>query len=306
VTDHPLVSAIVLNWKNAEDTLRCVGSLEAATYPNLRIVIVDNGSGDGSVGRFRTAFPRHEVIGLETNGGYAKGNNEGIRHALKLGAEFLLVINNDVVVEPGFLEPMVDVARSDERVGLVTCKAFFSGDPGRIYCTGGHIGKLRCSGRPLSREETGRLMPVGYVSGCVFLVRRQVLESVGFMDESFFMYFEDFEYSRRVGARFTMMYTPEGVVHHRSGGGDTLGNYSALYFYYNTRNRLLAFEKDHWLYRAYVVAYSLGLAFVKTCYILLFGRRGRTTERPVDRVFAIWKGLKDGLLGRRSGIDNVS
>ena len=302
MSDRPSVHAVVLNWRQPDDTVACVRSLESSGYPGLGIIIVDNGSGDGSVETFRAAFPRHEVISLESNGGYARGNNEGIRHALRRGAEYVLIVNNDVVAEPGFLEPMVRIAEAEERVGVVTCKAYFSDGSGRIYCTGGHLSRLRCSGAPLSQAETGRIMPVEYVSGCVLLVKRRVFEDAGLIDETFFMYYEDFEFSRRVGKKFTMMYTPEGVVHHRSGGGSGWSNYTARYLYYNTRNRLLAFRGDGPPGRIYAAAYSVALACLKSCYLLVPGTLRPGDAEPVTgRIAAIWKGLFDGLLLKSSG-----
>lgn len=216
---YPLVAAIVLNWNGLEDTIACLTSLRQVSYPNYRVIVVDNGSTDGSPGEIARLFPDVLLLRRDVNGGYAAGNNEGIQYALKHGADLILILNNDVVVDPGFLQPMIDEALGERSPGVVTCKALLQSDPRRVYCTGGTLSSWRCSGKPLSPALTSVVCGVECVSGCILLVRRNVFETVGSFDEQFFMYGEDLEFSLRVGTLYPMIYTPSGVIYHKSGGG---------------------------------------------------------------------------------------
>ena len=290
------VAVIVLNWNDYKDTAECVLSLKRTKYPNIEIILVDNGSNDGSDIQLERDFPGLKLIKLQRNGGYAAGNNAGIRFALERQAEYILILNNDVVVEPDFLSPMVALAEKNPAAGIVTCKAFFQSKNGRVYCTAGSFSWLRCAGvalAPRHREYEGE---VEYISGCILLIRRDVFDTVGMLDERFFMYFEDLEFSRRVCRHFKLFYTPRGVVYHKSGGGDGWTNYTETYLYYTARNRFWVFRQEQLWYRSYVFLYSLVNALAKSLVVFIhsLSRHGHH-KRLRTRLLALWQGLFDGL-----------
>jgi len=240
----PQIIAIVLNWNGYADTAKCVLSLQQAAYSSLKIIMVDNGSTDGSAAKLEQTFPDLTLIKLPRNLGYAAGNNAGIKAALEFDTEYLLVLNNDVVVDKNFLLPMVALAEKNPSWGIVTCKAFLQSHPQRIYCTAGSFSRIRCAGVPLSRRYLDREGEVNYISGCVLLVKKKVFETVGLFNEKFFMYCEDLEFARRVVKQFKLAYTPQGIVYHKSGGGDRWKNYTETYLYYTTRNRFWVFQNE--------------------------------------------------------------
>src|SRR4051812_28779275 len=112
----PQIAAVVLNWNNYQDSRDCLLSLQQATYPRLRVVLVDNGSSDGSGEQLAAEFPGADFMSNTTNLGFARGCNVGTRHALAHGADYVLLLNNDTVVTAGFLEPAVATAEADPRV----------------------------------------------------------------------------------------------------------------------------------------------------------------------------------------------
>ena len=291
------VAIIILNWNGLDDTIACVRSLLQISDQRFQIILVDNDSTDGSSDELERLFPEIVLIRRRVNDGYAGGNNEGIRYALQHGAEYLLILNNDVVVEPNFLVPMIKVLNDRPEVGVVTCKAYFAGEKGKIYSTGGTLSTLRCTGISLPTTLADKEGEVSFISGCVLMVRKKVFETVGLFDEEFFMYFEDTEFSSRVGKSFKLFYTPAGVVYHKSGAGGHWTNYTEFYLYYNTRNRFLAFRSEHWFYQLYVIAFSLALALVKSILIFSYGLPRRRRDDSLKRIRAIWRGLKDGLAG---------
>jgi GT2 family glycosyltransferase len=282
------IIAVVLNWNAADYTLACVRSLLDSGYKGLDVVLVDNASSDDSVGRLRSELADIPLLTRPSNDGYAAGNNAGIKYALAHGADYVLVLNNDVVVTRGFLEPMLAEAEADPTVALVTCDARFQSDTSRPYPTGGRISWWRGAGVALSGPSRHERTLVDFVSGCILLMRRDLFEKVGFFDESFFMYFEDVDFSRRVSRQFRMVYTPKATVYHRSGGGDAWSRQTPTYLYYMARNRVRAFRDRSVFYRAYLVLVSFAAAVSKSVAILVSGSRRN------QQLGALWRGFVAG------------
>jgi GT2 family glycosyltransferase len=289
------VTAVVLNWNRPDDTIACVRSLQSSGYPDLDLVVVDNASTDDSAVRIQAELGELPLLCRPSNDGYAAGNNAGIKYALAHGADYVLVLNNDVIVTPGFLDPMVAEMDSDPAIGIVTCDARFQSDRSRTYPTGGSISLVRGAGVRLPNSRRSHRSEVGFVSGCILLVRRAVLETVGLFDETFFMYFEDVEYSRRVSSAFRMVYTPDATVYHRSGGGETWGSQSPTYLYYMARNRFFAFRRESALYRIYLVVLGGVSATAKSAAILVAGVRNGRLPVARKQLRALWSGLLAGV-----------
>ncbi len=302
ISQTPSIFAVVLNWNGYEDTAKCLVSLRQATYPNLKIVLVDNGSTDGSAEKLERSFPEIATLKLPHNGGYAAGNNAGIRFALKNGADYVLVLNNDVVVDKNFIQPMLELLERKPAAGIVTCKVYYELEPQRIYSAGGTFSLWLCTGvndfqgqiSNAFHSSQEREREVTFIPGCVFLARRAVFEKIGMMEEKFFLYFEDLEFSRRVRERFKLFYTPRGTIYHKSGAGTGWAYYTPTYLYYHTRNRFWVFRDDPAVYRLYVFLFTFLNALAKTLAIVL------TFRQPTERISALWRGVKDGVVTRRT------
>lgn len=245
----PCVSVIILNWNNAPDTLECIDSVVSLDYPNFTIVVVDNGSTDGSVSVVKARFPEITVLENNDNLGYAEGNNIGIRYALEHGADYALVLNNDTVVDSKMLMELVAVARSVPLAGMVGPKVCCLEQPNTIMAAGskidwkrGIISHLDMGQREseLSREEaTPR--KADFLIGCCYLASRQMIERVGILDARFYLNFEDIDWCIRVArAGFRVLYAPKAKIWHRVSA--TLGLGSPANTYYMTRNALLFFR----------------------------------------------------------------
>jgi GT2 family glycosyltransferase len=196
------VLAIVLNWNGLDDTLECLESLRQSDYPDFGAIVVDNGSEDGSCPAIREHFPEVHVIENGHNLGFVRGNNIGLTAALERGAELLLVLNNDTVLEPDCVTEMVRAMESDEIIGIVgplmqrTLRPDLV-DMGGVFdfWTGTVILHQFVSGR-----EGDGVQPIGYVWGCGLMTRAEVLRSVGFFDERYIAYYEDADFCMRAGA----------------------------------------------------------------------------------------------------------
>ena len=218
----PRVTAVVLNWCGENVTRRCLRSLERSTYGPLRVLLVDNGSPDGSGDRLHAEFPDLPYLQNGANLGYAGGNNRGIEWALGAGAEQVLVLNNDTVVEPEAVGHLVRALLSaGDQVAAVGPKILRLDDPTRIWWAGGDFSRLR--GLGLHRRENALDTPgapaepeeVTFLTGCCFLTTAPVLRRVGGFAEDFFAYIEDVEWSLRlVRAGFRLLYEPRARILH--------------------------------------------------------------------------------------------
>jgi GT2 family glycosyltransferase len=296
---YSLVAAIVLNWNAADETIDCVNSLIQSSYANLQIIIVDNASTDDSVKLIRTAFPEIKLLCNQKNTGYAGGNNVGINWALNQNADYILILNNDVTVDFSMVSILVETIEQNEQIGLISGKVFYKENTARIFTGAGRFIKWRCTG--VNRGTTfgrfylhNRECAVNYISGVLFLARADVFRKVGLLDEKYFMYFEDLEFSFRVSKKYILFYSPNAISYHKSGGGTKWSNYSEIYLYYQTRNRLIVFEDKNIVYRIYVLFFTLFITVAKSITISFTSKSENSIKNK--RINALWRGLKDGLL----------
>lgn len=222
---YPKVAIIILNWNGKNDTLNCLKSLANLNYPNYDVIVVDNGSTDGSQEAIKKMFPWVKLIENKQNLGFAKGNNIGIRYALKdRNVKYIFVLNNDTKVEPNCLTELVKVAESDDRIGIVQPKVLRMDNP-KIIDTTGHVFKFgfgwivdRGFGKIDRGQYDDKLDIVGGCA-CACLYRRKMLEDIGLFDESLDTYYEDAELSWRAYKKgWKAKYVPSAIVYHKRGG----------------------------------------------------------------------------------------
>jgi GT2 family glycosyltransferase len=220
---EPSVVAVVVNWNRAQDTIACLRSLASVTYPECSTVVVDNGSDDGSARLIGAAELGVEVLVNPANLGFAAGANVGIRRALNLGADYVLLLNNDATADPGFLEPLVAACQNGSGVGIAGPSVFYAGE--EFYSSGGWPRRLlpllvRQARPPEGLESTSwtslAAVELGYLWAQAMLVRSQVFERIGLFDEGFFMYYEDCDFCRRASrAGFRLLWVPGSRVWHK-------------------------------------------------------------------------------------------
>jgi hypothetical protein len=215
---------VVLNWNNKSDTLACLESLAKADLAGATVLVVDNGSRDGSAEAVRQGFPQFDLLALPENRGFAGGNNAGIRRALDAGAEGVLLLNNDTVVDEKFLFPLVDVFNDNPDAAAVS-SAIHRLDHPEMLDVAHSIVDFR-------RREAVRILGVNAVPGlgegfhvctqvevtigCSMLVSARALGDVGLFDEAYFAYHEDVDWSLRARKRgYRLFYQPWSRVFHR-------------------------------------------------------------------------------------------
>ncbi len=220
-TSSPRVFVIIVNWNRRKDTLECLASFCRVSYPNFRVLVVDNASSDGSVQAVQSRYPQAAVLQLPKNLRYAGGNNAGLREFLKSADDYVLLLNNDTTVEPDFLDHLVAAAQSDEEVGLISPKILYYDKPDVIWFAGGVLkpawGYVRHHG--LRRRDDGtidRRKEVTFLTGCCLFIKRQVVEKIGLLDEKFYLYSEDADYCLRARkAGFKLHYEPRARIYHK-------------------------------------------------------------------------------------------
>jgi hypothetical protein len=214
----PRVTAIVLNWCNERDTAACLESLAASHYDALTVLLVDNGSPDGSGDRLHARFAATPYLQTGANLGYAGGNNRGMQWALEQGADYLLVLNNDTVIDADCAARLVDTAVAHGAAVVAPQIRYFDA-PDRVWYGGGVFSRPRAIGvHHLHGGLSNSTEPVQvtFVTGCCFLIRADAVRDIGGFDESFFAYVEDAELSVRLAASGrTMLYEPRARVLHR-------------------------------------------------------------------------------------------
>ena len=241
----PRIVVVILNWNGRDDTLECLESVEKIDYPNFGVIVVDNGSCDDSVAAIHAAFPRVEVIETGANLGFSGGNNAGIKRALELGADYVLLLNNDTEVDERLLRAFVSAAERFPNAAAFSAKIYFFHDRYRIWHAGTRWDSDTCRfvhiGEGLQDDHDGDVIAceTDYACGCAFFVAAARLQKIGLLDDAFFLYFEETDWcyrARRAG--YASVFVPEAKLWHKvavSFGGDG----SPLAIYFVTRNRLL-------------------------------------------------------------------
>lgn len=246
---EPSVAVIILNWNGREDTLECLSSLQAVTYPNFKTIVVDNGSADGSVDAFKREFPAIEIIETGKNLGFAGGNNVGIKLALTREFDAFLLLNNDTTVDPYFLTALVEEIYSSDDVGATNSVIYYSGEPNVIWSAGGKLDwKTGISyQKHIDEVDSGQLKveDVDYGVGASLLIRREAFQSAGLLDPEFFLYYEETDWCCRArDAGFRTVVVPDSKIWHKV--SRSMEGNSCTQLYYFCRNRLHFLKKRGW------------------------------------------------------------
>jgi len=199
----PLVVVIVLNWNNLSDTLECVESVRCSDYGNLAVWVVDNGSDEDPTLELSAKYPGVPVLRNARNLGYAGGNNVGVRSAIDRGAAYILLLNNDAVLARDCVRRLVEAAQANPRIGMATPTVFHYDRRSEVYWDGGVVdwksGDVRHDSSNLPAE--GGLVRSEWLNGCSLFVRVSAIREIGLLDERYFLYFEDADWSVRAGRR---------------------------------------------------------------------------------------------------------
>lgn len=218
------LAVVILNWDGLALTRALLGTLERCRMPQdwaLEVTVVDNGSSDGSAATLAAEFPSIEVVALPDNRRFAGGNNEGLRRALGRGADAVMLLNNDTEADPALLERLLLALEQDPGAGAAAPLIYFAPPTDRIWYAGGRcvpaLGLAAHRGlRARDRGQYRAVEETGYLSGCCLLARREAWEKVGLLDERYFIYAEDADWSLRArAAGYRLLFVPTARLWHR-------------------------------------------------------------------------------------------
>jgi GT2 family glycosyltransferase len=298
VSSTPRVHAVVLNWNSPQMTADCLRSLLATSAGTFHIIVVDNGSRDNSVGYLRGAFPDVEVIANDRNLGFAGGCNVGMRHALAQGADYILLANNDTIVDPNLLPELVAHAEAHPEAGILSPKIYYADPSDALWWAGGvfNIWTGLAAHVDRQKKDTGNHdLPreLDWATGCVMLLRCEALRRTGLFDELIFATGEDVDLSlRTIKAGYVVKYVPTARVWHREGvdlrknAGQHVRNFLMV------RNHLWVMHKHarnyHWIiFWPFFFSY-----YLPKMMILNLGRGDlRSCKAVLQGVVAFWKML---------------
>jgi GT2 family glycosyltransferase len=288
------VAIILVNWNGLEFTSACLDSLRKVDYPDFKIILVDNGSENQEGGRLKKAFPEIQLIQNTQNLGFAGGNNSGIRYAMDQGFSHVLLLNNDTQVASDFLGEMMLKLYRNPQLGIVQPLIVFLHDPKIIWSAGGKL--VHWLGRAITLGDHDALADyrvtkkeLDWATGCCLLVTREAIVKSGILNESFFTYFEDVEWSLRIkSAGFGIGLAEKALVYHEAGASSKKkheeGTLSPRVFYYHVRNQFFLLRQ---MQIPFGFPYHISRFLIWTGYFLVRGR--------FKKLKAVLKGIRDGL-----------
>jgi hypothetical protein len=241
---------ILLTWNQCQLTTECLDSLAEMDYPadRLQIIVCDNGSQDNTAAIIRERYPHVVLIENGENLGFAEGNNVGIRYALQGKADYVMLLNNDTLVDRAMLNELLRVADSDAMVGIVGPKMLYYDQPDVIWCAGNKIDwqdgdTLRLQADEHDDSSADAPREVDFITGCAICLRRHVIDQIGTLDPRFFIYYEETDWCVRAqAAGWRILYVPRARLLHKV--SMAMGPTSPATEYYMNRNVLLFLAKN--------------------------------------------------------------
>lgn len=222
-TAQPLIGIVILNWNKADETIGCLKSVAQLTYPNLKVVLIENGSRDNSPERIRARFPALDILPLADNIGYGRAVNVGLTALLAAGVDYTFQLDNDARPAPDLFERLLAAMDADPRLAIAAPIIYRRDLPGTIAALGAVMEPRRVVALGENVADTGQFagqpsISVDFVYGCGLLARRSVLDEIGLLDPRFFLYYEDMDLcwrARLQGYRVACV-TTAGVWHQGS------------------------------------------------------------------------------------------
>lgn len=297
---NPKVFIIILHYHSIEDTQECLKSLEKLDYDNFEVVVVDNGTEEKP--KFQSSNFKLRQIFNKENLGFAGGNNIGIEYALEQGADYVLLLNNDTVVEPVFLKELVKVGESNERIGIIG-PVIYKYKSNKVHFAGGKVNWLHTKGEHI-RDAKYKIQDTDYITGACMLVKRQVIKKIGLMPEDYFLYLEDVDWCLKAHRKgFKCIVVSTSRIWHKVSQSASEGSFS--YIYYHFRNGLLLSSRNTSFFIKILAYLNSFLIYIKQLIKLIISPNppaGEAGKRKWAR--AIMKGIGDFYRGKFGNYDH--
>ncbi len=293
---QPKVIVLILSYNGKELLEESVSSYLANDYPNFEVVVIDNGSNDGTSEYVKKEFPEVTLLRIDNNRGYSGGFNYGLKYAFdKKEADYVLITNNDVKADKKVITELVKVARKDDKIGFVTGKVYYYDKPNILQTVGKYSDPVTWKGGKIGNkvEDKGQFEHIKERDFCddiFWLVNSELYYKTGGYDTNFFLQAEDYDWQARAKQlEYKIMYTPHAKIWHKD--SYTIGSRSALKAYYDARNPMLVIlkHKSADFFRKYFWVHFLKHVFKGSFKIII-------KNFEVKKAYKVWAGFLSGVL----------
>ncbi len=294
------IAIIIINWNTYELTRSCIRSLMNCRYNDLEIFLVDNNSKDNSLGKLKKEFKKINYIINNKNTGFSRANNKVINILLKKNFDFIMLLNSDTEVSTLFLNPLIETFNSNKLIGAVQPLILNWDDKSTIWKYEGIFNyffglTIHKNKRTNIIENLETTMFTDWISGCCFITTPSILKEVGLLDEIYFAYFEDVDWSLRLRKKGYLLALNKNsiIYHHESGSSKSSQKHKEGYLspkshYYNFRNHIIFLRKHYKDFNFFgVILYQLFKILLYNSYFIIRFRR--------KKLINLWKGVYDGL-----------
>jgi GT2 family glycosyltransferase len=289
----PVIAVIIPTWNLLTDLIECIESVNNSTYKNLITVIIDNNSTDGTAKYIQNNYPEIKLIQNESNLGYAKAINQGIKSARLDDAEYFFILNNDTIIQPNTINSLYNIFLSNKDTGIVAPKVLYFENPEIIFSIGDKVIPpipipIGYGYKKKDSNKYSKIFELDYVTGCAMLLSNQTINKVGFFNEQFFMYYEDAEYCYRTRkTKLRIFCNGNSTILHKASLYGRRGNYSIQQL--RAKNRIIFFNyHNHGAFSFLTIPIVLFIDFIKIIFFLI-------TNKNISKAKAYSKGIIEGL-----------
>ncbi|MDZ7798470.1 MAG: glycosyltransferase family 2 protein [Patescibacteria group bacterium] len=244
---QPLIYIIIVNYNGLSDTKECLQSLKRIKYENYKVIVIDNNSKNNEYNILYKHFSyKYKIIYSKNNLGFAGGYNLGIKNALKNNADYVVLLNNDTVVGQNYIRGLLKPF-SDKKIGITTSKIYYYSEKDKIWYAGANFNKFNGESRHIGLNEEDakkykKIYGIERASGCSMMIKKDVFNRIGFLDEKYFLTFEESDFCwRATKDNFRILFTPKSKVWHKV--SSTMVKNSPVLIYYYWRNNLFFASK---------------------------------------------------------------
>jgi len=287
------IAIIIVNWKQYQLTKLCLYSLQKIKYDNYQIILIDNESNPKELKKIKNQFDKIITFPNQKNLGFTGANNVGIEYAIKNDFEYVMLINNDTEVEKNFINPLIEVLEKNQNFGAAQPLILNYYNRNKVWSAGGFLNKFFGYTYVIKSPE-GIKKNIDWITGCCFFLRTDVIKKIGLLDEKFFAYYEDVDWSIRIkNAGYDLAFVKSSVVYHHgsksSKNESNEGTLSPFVHYLNIRNHIFLLRKNKDVFN------SIGVLFFQFFKIVSYSVYFIVRVR-INKLNMVYKGLVDGLM----------
>ena len=287
------IAIIIVNWKQYQLTKLCLYSLQKIKYDNYQIILIDNESNPKELKKIKNQFDKIITFPNQKNLGFTGANNIGIKYAIKNDFEYVMLINNDTEVEKNFINPLIELLEKNQNFGAAQPLILNYYNRNKVWSAGGFLNKFFGYTYVIKSPE-GIKKNIDWITGCCFFLRTDVIKKIGLLDEKFFAYYEDVDWSIRIkNAGYDLAFVKSSVVYHHgsksSKNESNEGTLSPFVHYLNIRNHIFLLRKNKDVFN------SVGVLFFQFFKIVSYSVYFIVRVR-INKLNMVYKGLVDGLM----------